>query len=216
MLPLSFLHNKPIWNILLILLKGGHGPMPNSRRIRYFNTAVEARDAFLLDMATHRQNIKEAFDKFGADFCNAVGANYNTVGEHVVSHDLSKINEKVEMEGFIAYYYRFPSNDLPMDCPRRIILCQKALLNHYHTNPSHPEYWVQFKGNHMIAVEMDKEAVVEMILDWIAIGMEPEYSSADEYWGNNRNKKLLHEETIKLVDKLIGIFHENKSKLKKK
>lgn len=50
---------------------------------------------------------------------------------------------------------------------------------------------------------MDKEYVCEMILNWIAISMEDNNISVEDYWVLNRDTHFFHENTLKLIDLLI-------------
>ena len=178
-----------------------------------YKSRTEARDAFIRDVQRHRNYIKDAFNKYGKTFCDLIGADVDDVEQRVVTHDISKYHEEVEVKGLMAYYYRYPNDGLEPDSPRRKYLFEKAMLNHYHVNSCHPEYWIQYKndpasGNKLFALDMDNEAIVEMVLDWIAIGMEPDFVRADEYWRHNRTKRLMTDNTIKKVDILIDKYEE--------
>lgn len=178
-----------------------------------YKSRTEAKDAFIRDVQRHRNYIKDAFNKYGKPFCELIGADVDDVEQRVIMHDISKYHEEVEVKGLMAYYYRYPNDGLEIDSPRRKYLFEKAMLNHYHMNSCHPEYWIQYKtdsvtGDKLFALDMDNEAVVEMVLDWIAIGMEPDFVRADEYWHHNRTKRLMSDDTIKKVDLLIDKYEE--------
>ena len=176
-------------------------------RIRYFVSKADARDAFLQDVQLHRDLIEKAFDKYGKAFCIMAKANEDRVEERILIHDLSKINDEIESTGNLAYYYQYPMKNLDLDNPRRRYMYQKSLLNHYHMNSSHPEHWLKYHDNTLIAVEMDPESVVEMVLDWIAIEWEGEDRlTTEDYWTEVRTRKLFHENTIKLVDALVNLY----------
>lgn len=179
----------------------------HDNRVRYFVSKADARDAFLNDVQLHRNLIKYAFDVYGEAFCNFAKADYDNVEERVLIHDLTKINEEVESIGQLAFYYRYPMKNLDLESPRRKYLFQKSILNHYHMNSNHPEHWLKYHDNTLIAVEMEPEAVVEMILDWIAVEWEGgERLSTEEYWNEVRTRKLFNNNTIKLVDGLIDLY----------
>ena len=172
----------------------------------YFTSKADARDAFLTDVHKHRELIQKAFDIYGAAFCDLAKANPDIVSQRVIAHDLSKINEDVEATGLMAFYYRYPQSGLELDSPRRRYLYQKSILNHYHINSNHPEHWLKYHEGQLIAVEMDPESNVEMVLDWIAVSYESGYESVSEYWNEVRMQKLFHENTIKLTDELISLY----------
>ena len=175
---------------------------------KYYTSKADARDAFLMDVHIHRELIKKAFDVYGRAFCEAINANYDDVYQRILRHDLSKINEEVEAKGLIAFYYRYPEEGLELDSPRRRYMYQKSILNHYHINSNHPEHWLKYHEGQLIAVEMDPESNVEMVLDWIAIEWEDNgYAAVDSYWLEIRTQKLFHENTIKKTDKLIEIYN---------
>lgn len=176
------------------------------REPKYFTSKEDARDAFLKDVSEHRNNINKAFQLYGQQFCNITGADYDNVTRRVIAHDLSKCSEVVEMTGLLAYFYRFGSDELEIDSPRRKYLYQKSMLNHYHVNSNHPEYWIQIQDGKFVAMEMDPESVVECVLDWIAIGYSAEFLSAEVYWAKYRGGKLIHKSSEALIDKLIREF----------
>lgn len=171
---------------------------------KYFTSKEDARDAFLRDVSTHRNNIDKALQLYGERFCQIIGADMNDVCHRVISHDLSKCNERVEANGLIAYFYRFPSEDLDLDSPRRKYLYQKGMLNHYHMNSNHPEYWIRVQPDGSFeALEMDKESIVECVLDWIAMGYDEEFTTADAYWAKSQGNKLINPKSAAIIDKLI-------------
>lgn len=178
---------------------------------RYFTSKADARDAFLTDVHYHRELIQKAFDIYGAAFCELAKANVEVVSQRVIAHDLSKINEEVEAVGLMAFYYRYPQSGLELDSPRRRYLYQKSILNHYHINSNHPEHWLKYHEGQLIAVEMDPESNVEMVLDWIAVSYEAGYESVTKYWEEVRLQKLFHENTIKLTDELIALYDRIKT-----
>lgn len=182
---------------------------------RYFNSKADARDAFLTDVHNHRALIQKAFDIYGAAFCDLAKANIEIVSQRVIAHDLSKINEDVEVTGLMAFYYRYPQSGLELDSPRRRYLFQKSILDHYHINSNHPEHWLKYHEGQLIAVEMDPESNVEMVLDWIAVSYEEGYESVVKYWEEVRIQKLFHENTIKLTDELISLYTRVKNTIKK-
>lgn len=180
--------------------------MPKNPSI--YTSHTKAKDAFIRDIQQHRNYIRSAFNQYGKMFCDLIGANYDNVEKKITNHDLSKYKEEVEVIGIMAYYYRYPEDNLDIDSTRRKYLLEKAMLNHYHLNSCHPEYWVHYKSGKLTALPMDDDDIVEMILDWIAIGMEPDFDRADVYWAQNRTKKLMAEETIRKVDILIDKLTE--------
>ena len=182
------------------------------REPRIFQNKEQAREAFVKDVHRHQEYIRKAFDKYGNVFCKLANANYDAVEARIMSHDSSKIDDPVEATGFIAWLYRYEQPDLPINSPRRKYLYQKALLNHFHTNSNHSEHWMEFKNfkTGYSPVEMDPESVVEMVLDWIALGYETDYDPADLYWASHKEKKVIHEKTKKLVDDLIDFYYKSK------
>lgn len=179
-----------------------------NKNIRHFDTKIAARDAFLKDISDHRNNISKAFDTFGELFCKVANADYKKVEARIAQHDLSKLTDEVEMIGIMAYFYQYQAKDLPFDSPRRKYMYQKSLLAHYHANSYYLEHWIEMENGHFIALKMDPESVVEMVLDWIAVGMDDRYQPASAYWASRKDKKLINDETKKLVDELINTYSE--------
>ena len=185
--------------------------MPKNPQI--YKSKMEARDAFIRDVQTHRNLIRDAFNTYGKHLCSAIDADYDKVEARVISHDISKYKEEVESIGLIAYYYRYPNDGYPLeDSTMRRHLLDKAMLNHYHLNSCHPEYWLRYKSDYnLYAIDMDNESIVEMVLDWIAIGKEDEFDDADVYWATNRNKKMISDCTIQKVDRLMDVYTDMKN-----
>lgn len=166
-----------------------------------YETMQDARVAMLNDVKEHRENIKKACELYGKQLCEIAEANFYDLCRNIEIHDISKINNEEEFKGFLAKFY--PSKDNPL-LPHQIkIAYDRARLSHYHNNKDHPEFWVYIKDNQLIANEMDKEYVCEMILNWIAISMENNNISVEDYWVLNRDAHFFHENTLKLIDLLI-------------
>lgn len=169
-----------------------------------FKTKQEARHAYEEDLKKHREILSKIFDKFGNEFCNEMGANYELLESRIAAHDLTKLNEIDEYHGFMLYDYLSEEDNIE---PHMIQFAyDKARLSHYHNNPHHPEFWVYIKDKWLIASQMDAESVCEMIMDWIAKG-EVDGTTLKDAWDFARVNKAFHQNTFKDIDKLVDFYY---------
>ncbi len=82
----------------------------------------------------------------------------------------------------------------------------RAWLHHQHANPHHWQHWVlrEDDGGPKV-LPMPEKFVREMVADWMGAGraITGRWEVA-EWYGKNRERILLHDDTRALVDALIG------------
>lgn len=138
-------------------------------------------------------------------------AELKIIDELIINHDKSKFFD-VEFEGYRSYFY--PTNE-DKDNEFAINNFEVAWNHHQKNNPHHWNYWVLVNGIHDIhGIPMPVHYVVEMLCDWSAMSIKFK-DKPSEYYLENRDNMLLHEETIKNIESLIFIFDKNVEILKK-
>lgn len=89
----------------------------------------------------------------------------------------------------------------------------RAWLHHQHHNPHHWQHWVlrEDSGN-VLALKMPSKYVREMVADWAGAGkaITGKYDLPDWY-GKNKSKMVLAENTRLLVEVLIGDLTANEA-----
>lgn len=161
----------------------------------------------------HIANVHLAFANFGAKICHDLEEKYKGIhGLHaqvrtrVMKHDDSKFCE----EEFIPYVQKFYAWEGMNKTPEQVAEeFDKAWMHHAKYNDHHPEHWIQWSElqKRNIFMAMDDAALVEMLLDWIAMSMARN-QSVYEWWttassGREEKEKLMDVMDFKFVDKWI-------------
>jgi len=166
------------------------------------NTDLMAKEKeYRTYISEHLDNIEKAYKRNVDaiwDFLKDEDINFCQFERRIFDHD----DSKYDMEEFDAYRNKFyPIEDEIVDEEE----FKLAWLHHIHNNPHHWNYWVMVDIDGVKALEMPKEYLIEMVLDWIAMGMKNN-NSALEYYEKNKNKILLHFNTRKELEKLLEIL----------
>lgn len=148
---------------------------------------------------THIKNVELAFNEYGEKLCAIADVDIFKLKSNVEVHDRSKYSEQ-EFDGYRQWFY-------PAEGERKSkVIFDKAWLHHLRFNKHHPEYWSYADDNNIVHIDpMEPLYVVEMLLDWTAMGMSKGNSSYS-YWQTNRDRKPIHMQTILLIDKLIEVL----------
>ncbi|MFH2013801.1 MAG: DUF5662 family protein [Patescibacteria group bacterium] len=119
---------------------------------------------------------------------------------NIYNHDSSKYSD----EEFYSYRKKFfPEAGEKTDSEEFNL----ALLHHYRVNPHHWEYWIIPKNDKNLALQMPHEYLFEMLCDWTALSLKfGDYPS--EFYNKNKERMILHEETIQDIEKMIKIFDQ--------
>lgn len=175
----------------------------------YYNTlyvydskekAIEAYNEYL---SNHKANILLAYDKYGKALSEYLKIDLDHLKVLCTAHDNSKLLNDEEIYGYMMQYYPYKDDGVSLDkYGLRRSIFERALLHHYHNNPHHPEYWVMFKDNSMVATVMDNIYLAEMILDLIAHQADGR-GTVQEYWFNNRASKYINYDTVKQIDHIV-------------
>ena len=115
---------------------------------------------------------------------------------HGITHDLSKFLPSE----FLPYANKFMGGDYAYKFFEVERAFEKAWLFHQHRNKHHWDYWVNSKGT---AIPMPSKYVMQMIADWR--GMSRKFGgTAKDYYEKNKDRLILHEKTVEIVERIIG------------
>lgn len=173
----------------------------NRKELEYFNY-----------INTHRYNVKYAFIKYGDilvksfldDFNGGYTLLYSILENRVNSHDNSKTSSS-EYDGYRMRFHPieeekdFATDDNPMFAA--------AWKHHYTNNDHHPEYYYIYEDDKPVDVkEMPIDAILEMALDWVAMGMSNGNSKAYDYYKKTKHKFIMGPESRKKFEKCLSII----------
>lgn len=161
----------------------------------------------------HIANVHLAFASFGAKICHDLEERYKgihglhaQVRKRVMKHDDSKFSE-TEFIPYVQKFYAWEGMDkTPEEVAEEF---DKAWMHHCKHNDHHPEHWIQYSElqKRNIQMAMDDAALVEMLLDWIAMSMARN-QSVYEWWttdngGREEKSKLMDRMDFSFIDKWI-------------
>jgi len=118
----------------------------------------------------------------------------------ITNHDKSKYS----IEEFDAYRRHFyPTDDEKAEAgfsTKDKNDFEKAWTHHWKNNPHHPQYWQSNGVNH----NMPLNYIIEMLCDWIAMGIYFHSSTRDWYENSaDKEKSYMSENTKKVVEEFL-------------
>lgn len=126
----------------------------------------------------------------------------NEINNLIIAHDESKFS-KYEFSQYANYFYGEKTEKVKEDF-------DYAWLHHIHNNPHHWQYWVLINDDDGTkALEMPYEYVIEMICDWWSFSFKQgNLKEIFNWYENHKAKMILHENTRKLVEEILGRIKE--------
>ena len=126
-----------------------------------------------------------------------------------LKHDLSKYTPEEFLKG-VKYYQGYRS---PNEGEREDYGFSYAWMHHKGRNKHHFEYWTDYNPETRVVspVKMPTRYVIEMFCDRVAaskIYMKDKYTdrSALEYYEQAKSRRVIHEETAKLIEELLTML----------
>ena len=124
---------------------------------------------------------------------------------NVSRHDASKY-ELPEYDPYDEYFYGNRDEDA----------FNYAWLHHIHSNPHHWQHWVLImddkeigEGGKVVALEMPKIYVWEMIADWWSFSWRSgKLTEIFSWYDSHKNGIVMHENTRKLVEDILAEIRE--------
>ncbi len=169
---------------------------------------IQKEDEYIEYINNHITNVKKAYENLRSIETELMArvpeinySNLHNTYQRIIVHDASKFSD----EEFDAYRRHFHSiNDAEKKDSEEDF--KEAWKHHYVYNDHHPEH---FNGKEMFP----KEAVLEMICDWIAMGYngKPTLSAYDWYYQNKDKDdtlKDMNKNTVELVEKILDVVHK--------
>lgn len=151
----------------------------------------------------HVNNVMKAFHTYGELLCNELNVDYQEIENQIEYHDDSKC-DKEEFDIYRAKFHPEPGEE-----PISDFEFNKAWLHHIHNNPHHPQYWVYYDEdtNNVTVYDMDDKYIIEMLLDWIAMGYKFNDTCYNYYESKGKNK-LFADKTRTKVEYLLSKIKE--------
>lgn len=158
-------------------------------------------EAYLAYIDAHRKNVFTAFCRFGQQIClclSLVGPAYKQLRACVSRHDLSKYENR-EFGQYRQFF--FPADGEEKDKA----LFDRGWQHHYQNNRHHWEFWLE-NGK---PKPMDKLAIAEMILDWVAMSIH--FKTNPLIWYNqNKHKIVFEKRTRETVETVLQVLARTK------
>lgn len=126
--------------------------------------------------------------------------------EQIRKHDESK-EDPIEWNPYRDYFY-MNGDETAFNF---------AWLHHIHYNPHHWQHWVLINDDNaigtegkMLAMQMPKQYIIEMICDWWAFSWSKgDLNEIFNWYDKNKDCMVLHEQTRKDVEELLGIIKKH-------
>ena len=152
----------------------------------------------------HINYVKEAFHKYGELLCKELNLNYLEIEEQINYHDESKW-DKEEFDLYKQKFYPEPNEKEISDYE-----FNKAWLHHIHNNPHHPQHWIYYndEDNNLTVYDIPDNYILEMILDWIAMGKTHNDTCYNYYFNKGGKDKLFKNSTRTKVEYLLNKIKE--------
>lgn len=171
--------------------------------IRYIEDINNRDDEYLDYLKNHIEGVQQTWkDIFVPIFRRMSTKQFDEYSELIQKHDESKYS-KEEWDAYLNYFYpdeNHPKDDNAFDL---------AWLHHQHNNPHHWQYWVlQRDSSEQVPLDMPEKYVIEMLSDWHSFSKKNPESTAYKWYNDNKDKMILSENTIKLIEKYIDLLKE--------
>lgn len=118
-------------------------------------------DEHILNVKKAWNIVKTVCDYILIDELGYISVSCEIIESNIIMHDRSKYGLE-EFEPYRKYFYPISKNEKEK-CKNEF---DKAWVHHYMNNPHHWDYWWAIKS------KMPIQFVVEMICDWIAMGIK--------------------------------------------
>ncbi len=119
-------------------------------------------------------------------------------------HDQSKFSR----EEFNGYRQKFYPTEEELKDPEKIKKqFNYAYLHHIRYNPHHWNHWVLVRSPKKIeAFKMPKVYIIEMLIDWKATEKKEGLLPIQDFYENNKDSMILHEDTRIELEELLQHF----------
>jgi hypothetical protein len=118
----------------------------------------------------------------------------------IASHDKSKYSEE-EFLGYRQYFYSGGNKKVDKN------FFNQAWNHHQKNNPHHWQYWIMWKPEGSIVLEMPLPYAIEMLCDWTAMSVQFK-NSVTKWYSENKSDMFLHIQTILIIEYWLPIFEK--------
>ena len=172
--------------------------------IKILNERVNDRsEEYYKYLEDHINNVKKAYSQFEKILLTKSDLTVEELTDldnQIENHDKSKYED----DEFYPYLHHFyPSNA----GKNNEELYDKAWNHHQKCNPHHWQYWILIRDEGKLEpLPMPENYVIEMLCDWQSFSYKNPESTAWKWYNDNKDKMILHNDTIKLIKKYIEYF----------
>ena len=161
------------------------------------NTNLSADEQYKTYLSNHIENVKKAFNWICHNtpevFEKFNEAEFKILKHNINQHDLSKYSD-TEWDAYRDYFYDNADDTI----------FNYAWLHHIHNNPHHWNYWVLLDSAKLVALDMPKEYIVEMICDWWSFSWKSENLYEIFTWYELHGKEMnLSSNTKRTVEDIL-------------
>lgn len=157
-----------------------------------------SRDKYLDYISEHIRNVKKAWQEVQSNLTGLDEYQLSVIDDLVENHDKSKYSES-EFNHYRNYFFPYDGEE------KSEAAFKKAWCHHIRENKHHWNHWVVVDADGTYAIEMPFKYIFEMLLDWKAMSYKFG-NTVQSYYARNKLKMVLHENTIKTIEKWINIF----------
>ena len=150
---------------------------------------TEKKNVYMNYIKDHKENVVYAYNNYMIPLMNRTKDEklrraIVKCGGNVQNHDLSKY-EPIEFEAYRRYFYPTDFEKYDKESQKMTkVLYDNAWMHHHKHNKHHPEHWGLDKNP---PEDMPLEYIIEMICDWIAMGIYYK-SSTKEWWESDKTQ----------------------------
>jgi len=125
---------------------------------------------------------------------------FSIISMNIAGHDCSKYAQE-ELWGYSQWFY--PENE----ANKNKEIFNYAWNHHQKENSHHWQYWIMWKHDGCIALNMPFYEVIEMLCDWTAMSYKfGDYPS--DFYNKNKKEMLLHKNTTIHIEKWLPVFDQ--------
>lgn len=176
--------------------------MGNGRSIKPTEEEVKYSD-YIEEHLSNIRNVWEDLSKSNSfNSLNITDNEKNKLMENLSNHDRSKYST----EEFEPYRKNFFPSKLEDENPE-VNGFEKAWNHHQKSNPHHWQYWLMWKDGETTALEMQKEYLIEMLIDWTAMSYKFK-DTPKNFYDKNKYTMMFHEQTRSDLEEYLPVFTE--------
>lgn len=156
------------------------------------------REGYMDYIHEHIRNVQKVFNKVRNTLEYVMPSDSFEKLENLIrNHDISKLSDD-EFYGYCQWF--FSDGEI-----RNRDDFDIAWNHHQKSNPHHWQYWIMWKSDGSIALDMPLIYVIEMLCDWAAMSMKFG-NDIVEWYNKEKHSMFLSEKTTLRIEEHINLF----------